>query len=83
MSSLENLAKSVVANLLLEAKVKICFQQSSVGGYWVNSWLKTFSILMTLSVIVLIKLLKMDILSVWLHKGKMTGVIVVGTKLQK
>lgn len=40
MSRLENLVKSVVADLLLEVQVRICFQQSSVGGYWVKAWLK-------------------------------------------
>lgn len=81
MSSLENVAKSVVAGLLPEAQVRIYFQQSSVGGYWVKACLKTVSIMM--SVNVQIKPLEMDIFFVWLHNAKVTGVIIVGTKLQK
>lgn len=49
----------------------------------VKAWLKTVSIMMTVAATVLIKLLKMDIWSMWLDKAKVTGVIIAGTKLQK
>lgn len=49
----------------------------------VKAWLNIVSIMMTVAATVLIKPFKMDILSMWLHKAKVTGVIIAGTKLQK